>query len=81
VKRHQAKPPPEPTQPRLSPCEKAVLELLLRGLSDKLVACELGVTVRAIRRHVQSLHLKFAVHSRLELATKYLKVDRITFDT
>ena len=60
------------TRPRLTPREKQVLECLLRGQSDKLAACELGVSYAAVRRHVQALHRKFRVSSRLQLASVFL---------
>ena len=74
-----ARPAPRPG-PRLTRRERATLECLLRGLSDKLAAVELGISRRGIRRHVQALYLKFGVNSRLELAAVFLRLDRITID-
>jgi DNA-binding NarL/FixJ family response regulator len=46
--------------------------MLLRGLSDKLIASELRFTYGAARRHVDSLLRKFKVSSRLQLVTTFL---------
>jgi len=76
-------PPAQPAPrsgPRLTKRERMMLECLLRGLSDKLAAAELGIGVRDIRRHVQALHLKFGVNSRLQLAAVFLSLNRITID-
>ena len=46
--------------------------MILRGLSDKLIAGELHFSAGAARRHVDSLLKKFKVNSRLQLAVEFL---------
>jgi DNA-binding NarL/FixJ family response regulator len=67
----QAKPAPQ-AGPRLTPKERATLELLLRAWPDKLIAAELRVTIHAVRRHVTSLLFKFQAHSRSEVCLRFL---------
>jgi len=73
-------PPQRTSGQRLTKRQRATLECLLRGLSDKMAAAELGISRRGIRRHVQALHLKYGVNSRLELAAVFLGLHGITTD-
>lgn len=72
MRKPQSKSPPQ-RKPLLTPREKQVLEMLLRGLSDKLIASELSFSPGAARRHVDSLLRKFKVNSRLQLALVFLR--------
>ena len=67
-------------RPHLTRCERLTLEGVLRGASDKLVAAQMGIGVRGVRRHVQSLHAKYKVNSRLQLAAVFLGLHGITTD-
>ncbi|MCX6925241.1 MAG: helix-turn-helix transcriptional regulator [Verrucomicrobia bacterium] len=71
----KTKSPPQPaakSDPRLTKRERQVLEAILRGLSDKLVSAELGISQGGTRRHVDSLLRKFKVNSRLQLVVAFL---------
>jgi len=49
-----------------------VLQLLLRGLSNREIATQLGISERAVKVHVSSLLQKFSVTSRSALIAKVL---------
>jgi DNA-binding CsgD family transcriptional regulator len=54
-------------QIRLTRSEGEVLAGVLRGLSNKEIACNLNISVRTVKFHVSSLLAKFRVHGRMEL--------------
>src|ERR1051325_4686994 len=56
---------------RLSDREKEVLELVMHGLGNKTIADRLGVTVAAVKWHLQHIYEKLHVHSRTEAALKF----------
>ena len=55
----------------LSERERAVLELVMHGLGNKTIADRLGVTVAAVKWHLQHIYEKLHVHSRTEAALKF----------
>jgi DNA-binding NarL/FixJ family response regulator len=55
----------------LSNRERQVLELVMHGLANKAIAERLGVTVAAVKWHLQHIYEKLHVHSRTEAALKY----------
>jgi DNA-binding NarL/FixJ family response regulator len=55
----------------LSAREKEVLELVMHGLGNKAIADRMGVTVAAIKWHLQHIYEKLHVHSRTEAALKF----------
>ena len=55
----------------LSGRECEVLELVMQGLGNKAIADRLGVTVAAIKWHLQHIYKKLHVHSRTEAALKF----------
>lgn len=59
--------------PKLSRRERHVLEALVRGLSYKQVAAELGVTTETVRSYVRTLYKKLRVHSATEAVSKALR--------
>lgn len=59
-------PPPGPEQPRLSPREREVLELLSRGLSNRETATVLGISLSTVRTHVEHVLEKLDVSNRVE---------------
>lgn len=71
----QKNPPPEIRQwmlkrvdeARLTPKEKQVTLLLLRGLSTKELAPMAGITEKTVKHHIASIFEKFDVDSRAEL--------------
>jgi DNA-binding NarL/FixJ family response regulator len=54
----------------ISPAERAVLVLLIRGLSNGEIAAERGTSVRTVANQLQKLYRKFHVTSRVELVAK-----------
>jgi DNA-binding NarL/FixJ family response regulator len=50
--------------PPLTPREKEVLELLVRGMRNKEIAAELGISEDTARVHLRSIFLKLDVHDR-----------------
>jgi DNA-binding NarL/FixJ family response regulator len=55
----------------LSDREREVLELVMQGLGNKAIADRLGVTVAAVKWHLQHIYEKLHVHSRTEAALKF----------
>lgn len=51
--------------------EKEVLDLVMHGLGNKVIAERLGVTVAAVKWHLQHIYDKLHVHSRTEAALKF----------
>jgi DNA-binding CsgD family transcriptional regulator len=55
----------------LSAREKEVLQLVMSGIANKEIAERLGVTIAAVKWHLQHIYDKLHVHSRTEAALKY----------
>lgn len=55
-----------PAQPRLTPRQCEVLDLLHQGLSNKLIARQLSLSNNTVRRHVQDILEFYGVSSRAE---------------
>jgi DNA-binding NarL/FixJ family response regulator len=51
--------------------EREVLELVMHGHANKAIAERLGVTVAAVKWHLQHIYEKLHVHSRTEAALKF----------
>jgi DNA-binding NarL/FixJ family response regulator len=51
--------------------EREVLELVMHGQGNKAIADRLGVTVAAVKWHLQHIYEKLHVHSRTEAALKF----------
>ena len=56
--------------PRLSNREWEVVNLLLQGKSNKLIASSLGISDRTVEFHLKNIYAKFQVRSRIELILK-----------
>ena len=54
----------------LTPRESEVLELLARGLSNKLIAGELHISEHTVKFHISSLYAKLGVSSRAEAVSQ-----------
>ena len=63
----------------LTPKERSVLELLVRGMSTPKIASDLGVGEATVRTHLQHLFNKFGVHSRLALVAHAIRTGTIRF--
>ncbi|WP_437178921.1 response regulator [Kineococcus endophyticus] len=55
-----------PGAPRLSPRELEVLRLLARGLPNREIAGQLGISENTVKNHVRNLLEKLQLHSRME---------------
>jgi DNA-binding NarL/FixJ family response regulator len=53
--------------------EREVLEMVMHGLGNKAIADRLGVTIAAVKWHLQHIYGKLHVHSRTEAALKFTK--------
>lgn len=61
---------PDPTSTPLTKREKAVLEMLVAGKSDKEIALALTLTDRTIRRDIKRLCHKLGTNTRIQAAFK-----------
>lgn len=60
-----------PTEVRLTPREREVCELLASGMSNKEIATQMGVSIAAVKRHLERLFSKLSVNSRAGLAVAF----------
>ena len=51
--------------------EKEVLELVMQGLENQDIADRMGVSIAAVRFHLQHIYEKLHVHSRSEMILKF----------
>jgi DNA-binding NarL/FixJ family response regulator len=56
----------------LSSREQAVVELILKGRSYKMVADDLNISINTVRTYIKSIYKKLKVNSNVELANIYL---------
>lgn len=56
----------------LTPREKQILELLVKGSLYKEIAWELGIGVETVRTHLHNIYGKLHVRTRTEAVVKYL---------
>lgn len=66
---------PRPTE-NLTPREEEVLRLVARGLINKEIAEELGITLETVRQHLKNCYAKLHVRSRTEAAMKLMQTPR-----
>lgn len=58
---------------KLSPREKEILELLVKGHSHKAIAKSLFISPHTVRTHLKNIYEKLHVHSKSEAAVKAVK--------
>lgn len=63
-----AAPVAQPFEPELTERERQTLMLIAEGLSNKLIARQLGISDGTVKIYVKQLLSKLRLHSRLELA-------------
>jgi DNA-binding NarL/FixJ family response regulator len=68
-----AQPAGEPPPERLTPREREVLGLIGKGLSNKRIALELGLSEKTIKTHVSHLLAKLGVQDRTQAAVHALR--------
>jgi DNA-binding CsgD family transcriptional regulator len=56
--------------PRLSAREREVIQLLLEGKSNKLIALDMKISDRTVEFHLKNIYSKFQVNSRMELVLR-----------
>ena len=57
----------------LTPTENKVMELMIRGLSDRDIANHLHLSIHTVRDYNKSIRNKFGVKSKLQLASMMLR--------
>jgi DNA-binding NarL/FixJ family response regulator len=55
----------------LTPREKEMLQLLVKGFSYKEIAANCFISTQTLNSHIKNIYLKLNVHSRAELAAKF----------
>jgi DNA-binding NarL/FixJ family response regulator len=64
---------PGPLPVRLSPREKAVLQLIVDGATNKTIADELGISVHGVKHHVANLLKQLGCSNRTEVASTAMR--------
>jgi DNA-binding NarL/FixJ family response regulator len=64
---------PEPTDPEISPDDRALLQLLNAGLKDEAIARQLDLSQRTFRRRVAHLILRLGATSRFQAGTQAMR--------
>ncbi len=60
------------TEP-LTARERQIAEAIARGLRNKQIADELGLSAETVKRHLASIYGKLALHGRVALAIHVLR--------
>jgi len=60
----------------LSRREQQLIDGLVRGLSDKELACELSLSRHTVRSYLKRLYLELGVHNRTQAVVVSLHVER-----
>lgn len=55
----------------LSPREKDIVQGITEGLSYKLLAFKLGISIDTVRKHIKSVYKKLQINSKAQLMSKY----------
>ncbi|MFC1930232.1 response regulator transcription factor [Chloroflexota bacterium] len=65
---------------KLSPRELEVIKLAARGMSNKSIATDLGLTVRTVKGHLANIFSKLNVGSRTEVVIAGLRAGFLSVD-
>ena len=72
---------PEPAElagPKITPREARVLELLMQGMANKIIAYRLGMSQSTVKVHVHNIIKKLNVRNRTEAAVSARRILRFT---
>jgi len=58
--------------------EREILELLAQGLSNKMIAARLYLSVRTVEGHLANIYLRLSVHSRTEAMLMAVRIPKST---
>lgn len=58
----------------LTHCEQKIVDLLMQGLSNKLIAQQLTVSPETVKKHLKAVFEKFGVHSRSQLIAMHVSL-------
>ena len=72
VQHFQSDPSPKDEDLKLTPREKEILELLVKGRLYKEIASDLGIGFATVHTHLQSVYSKLHVRTRTEAVLKYI---------
>lgn len=72
VQHFHTAPPSKNEDHNLTPREKQILELLVKGGLYKEIAWDLGIGVETVRTHLHNIYAKLHVRTRTEAVVKYL---------
>ena len=61
------------TYPKLSKREMSVLELMMRGKSNRAIGIELGITESTVKSHVKNILIKLRANDRTQAVTKAIQ--------
>src|SRR5450631_3255659 len=67
------KPPPDNKQAKLNERQTEILESIMNGMSYRLIAEKLFISVETVRYHIKNIYEILQVHSRFELMNKQRK--------
>jgi RNA polymerase sigma factor (sigma-70 family) len=57
----------------LTPRERQVAEAIARGLSNRQIAAEFGISTETVKRHLASIYSKLALPGRVALAVHIVR--------
>jgi len=77
---HHSNPPKLAGIEQLTPREMQILELVGRGISNRDIALELGISLRTVKGHLMNIFAKMKVKSRTEAVLYALKHRWIVLD-
>ena len=78
-KQHKDRPAPKPSlSTPLSPREVEVLELIVRGQSNKEIARELSISLSTVKNHVHRIITKLGVSDRVQAAILAIEHDLVS---
>jgi len=67
------KPLPDKSEAKLSERQKEILECVVNGMSYKMIADKLFISIDTVRYHIKNIYEILQVHSRFELLNKHRK--------